>query len=346
MGEFVLATTLPSLSLGNAMLCEFCADHGAEVYVDPAFQHVGVIQCADGRPLPFKGTCLPLNSFGAARVATDKDFCSRLLAHAGVNTPKGLVIHADAEIDLVALRNPAAAAHMHGATSAMGFAETVGFPVFVKPNEGSQGIDVLRATTRSELQEAADHVLARYGSALLQQGIAGRDFRVIVLDGEVLAVIERRALSVTGDGTSSLAALIERQLTRSATRTGGRKLALDDPRLSKHLKETNLSLNTVPAAGDEVELLPNANLSTGGMALDRTEDVGDAVKQIATTATAALGLRYAGIDVLVTNENAIEGCCVLEVNAAPGLSNFYATSDANKKRVRRVYKRLVDAILA
>lgn len=89
----------------------------------------------------------------------------------------------------------------------------------------------------------------------------------------------------------------------------------------KMLNDKGYSLETVPAAGEQVLLKPTANLSTGGTATDVTEEVHPANIFMCERIARIVGLDICGIDIMASDlrtpivEN---GGAVLEVNAAPG----------------------------
>jgi len=72
--------------------------------------------------------------------------------------------------------------------------------------------------------------------------------------------------------------------------------------------------------GQRVYLLDNANLSSGGDAVDVTETIHPGFKKIAVRLTRDMGLRICGVDLMVDGN--ITGkpstYWILEVNAAPG----------------------------
>ena len=108
--------------------------------------------------------------------------------------------------------------------------------------------------------------------------------------------------------------------------------------LTERLGEEGLTLDDVPAAGRVVRLRDTANLSTGGEALDRTDDVHPAVAALAERAALAVGLDVAGIDLIttdITRSPAQTGCGIIEVNAAPGLRMHVAPSSGAPRDVAR-----------
>ena len=75
-----------------------------------------------------------------------------------------------------------------------------------------------------------------------------------------------------------------------------------------------------------------------------TERVGAHVGDLAIRAAKALGLRFAGVDLLLDGSAATDAW-VLEVNSAPGLSYFHRLGTAEAARVEGIYAALLDAML-
>lgn len=95
-----------------------------------------------------------------------------------------------------------------------------------------------------------------------------------------------------------------------------------DKELCNCLYRQNMSLDYIPNKGEKVILRENANLSTGGIAVDCTDDVCDENIDYCIRAAKALGLDICGVDICtedisipIDKQNGI----VMEVNAAPGI---------------------------
>lgn len=326
------------------ILARLCATRGARLEVEPLYGYAGAITAADGRRFIFKGTNFDINGAGASALAKDKDYAARFLEAAGLPVPRSLLLHSPRRVAALALKNPAVAARLPQVEAAADFAQAAGWPVFVKPNEGSEGDGVTRVTDEDALRDALDGLFAVHERVLVQQAVSGADHRVIVLDGVVHGVFRRSPLSVTGDGRQSIAALADAVLGGFSAGGKGARVMLADPRIAAHLVAQGLALASVPAPGARIELLPNANLSTGGVAEDVTERVGAAVGDLAIRAAKALGLRFAGVDLLFDGSDATDAW-VLEVNSAPGLSYFHRLGIAEAARVEAIYEALLDAML-
>ncbi|GID92841.1 cyanophycin synthetase [Amorphoplanes digitatis] len=241
-------------------------------------------------------------------IAADKQVTRRLLEEAGVPVAAGGAARTAAE--------------------AVRLLTVLGAPVVVKPRRGRQGRNVaLNLRTAADVENA---YAAAGGDVVVERQLAGRDYRVLVVAGEVVAAAERLAAHVVGDGESTVAELVAR--TNEDPRRGRgharvlTRIALDDDALAV-LARQDCAPGAVPAAGRLVWLRENANLSTGGTGSDVTDRVHPEVAALCLRVAALVGLDIAGIDLrlddiaapLPPGGPARTTGGVIEVNAAPGL---------------------------
>ncbi|MHC4984032.1 MAG: D-alanine--D-alanine ligase, partial [Planctomycetota bacterium] len=69
-------------------------------------------------------------------------------------------------------------------------------PVFLKPVDGGSSVDIIPARTESERDGALEALLDKYGRAMIEQHVEGRELTVGILGDELLPVME----VVTGSG--------------------------------------------------------------------------------------------------------------------------------------------------
>src|SRR5690606_30912761 len=242
-------------------------------------------------------------------VAGDKRLAHRILADAGLPVPEGRVAASPAEA-LRALRD-------------------LGAPVVVKPLAGHQGEGVhIELTSPAEVVEAFASAAGEEREALVEAYVPGKDYRVLVVGGRVSAAAELTAASVTGDGSATVAALVERVNADPARGEGH-----DRP-----LARQAHGPGSVPAAGERVWLRRNANLSTGGTGRDVTGDVHPEVADLCVRAAAAVGMDVCGIDLRLPAVDAPPpaergAAAILEVNAAPGLRMHLAPHEGTPRDV-------------
>ncbi|KZL20147.1 Cyanophycin synthetase [Pseudovibrio axinellae] len=337
----------PNLPLAPRLLAQLCQKKKVKLALDSEFFYFGYIETAKGIRFPIKGGAFALNSYAAGEAARDKEFCGRLLHDAGLPTPQFQLIHSDRAIRQLSTASPHVADRLNSLAKAQSLAEQFGYPLFIKPNEGTQGIDVHKINTPAALQEHLAQALEHHERMLIQQAVTGNDYRVIVLDGKVLAAIERQPLSIQGNGSDTILRLLAEKLQMLTTRSGGHKIERGDPRLLKAIQDAGYQLNSIVPNGQILPLLSNANLSTGGTAIDVTDHASPHFKDLAIKAAQACGLQYAGVDILCEDLSLNEGAAnVLELNAGPGLTNFWQASPDHHDRIRAIYEGVLDAILS
>jgi len=216
----------------------------------------------------------------------------------------------------------------HKAEDAVRFARQIGYPVVVKPVAGGKGAGVsVHLTTDEAVTTAFEATKGRsdWKGAVVQAFVEGDDHRLLVVGGKFVAAAKRMPPRVTGDGTSTIRALIHAE-----NRAGLRKPTYGpwpetikiDKETERLVEEQGLSLEAVPEAGRSVYLKRTANMSTGGIAVDVTDTIHPDHIRMAEDAARAIGLDIAGVDFMTADitqpQSAVPGR-ILEVNATPGL---------------------------
>lgn len=242
----------------------------------------------------------------AEAIAQDKEMTRMMLRAVGVATPSGRPVK-DAE-------------------DAWAAANEIGMPVVVKPQDGNQGRGVAtNLTTREQIITAFEAARKEGTSVLVEKFAPGHDYRVLVVGDQVVAAARREPAHVVGDGTHTVAQLVD--LVNTDPRRGEHhatvlsKIKLDEIALAV-VADQGHSPDSIPAAGETVLIRRNANLSTGGTAIDVTERVHPVVAACAVDAAKIIGLDIAGIDIVaqdISRPLYEQAGVIVEVNAAPGL---------------------------
>ena len=241
----------------------------------------------------------------AVDIAGDKSLTKALLADVGIPVPRGEVVRS-----------------LRGAKEV---AEELGYPVVVKPLDANHGKGVaVNLRTPAEVVEAADRALDFGDRIVVEQFLDGRDHRILVVQGKVVACAERVPAHVVGDGRQTIDELVRAENGNPLRGEGHEKpltrIVVNDETL-RILKAAGRTVDSVPAAAEVVYLKLTGNLSTGGTAIDRTDDIHFENIDIAERAARVVGLDVAGIDMITSDiskplADTRGGIC--EVNAAPG----------------------------
>ncbi|MDF2091947.1 cyanophycin synthetase [Knoellia sp. 3-2P3] len=243
----------------------------------------------------------------AVDIAGDKDMTTRLLASAGLPVPKQETV-----------RTPDAAAAA---------ARRIGFPVVVKPLDGNHGRGVcLDLQSEEEVRAGFETARSesRRGYVIVESFVTGRDYRCLIVGGKMQAIAERVPAHVVGDGSHTVAELVE--ITNADPRRGVghekvlTRIKVDDAAVAL-VKDQGWSMDDVPPEGQMVKLALTGNMSTGGISVDRTFEAHPDNIEIAEEAARMIGLDVAGIDFIcpdIASPVRETGGAICEVNAAPG----------------------------
>ena len=248
-----------------------------------------------------------LTSSLAVDIASDKELTNRLLAAAGLPVPTSEVVRR--------------------ADDAVRIARRIGYPVVVKPLDGNHGRGVaINLTSEAEVRAAFDEAYdqSRRGYVLVESFITGKDYRVLVVGGHMVAIAERVPAHVIGDGVKTVAELVE--ITNADPRRGvGHEKVLTRIEVNEGaielVRAQGYAMTDVPPRGEMVKLALTGNMSTGGISIDRTFEAHPDNVEIAEEAARVVGLDIAGIDFLcpdITQPVRETGGAICEVNAAPG----------------------------
>ncbi|APQ98462.1 cyanophycin synthetase [Clostridium botulinum] len=224
-------------------------------------------------------------------------------------------------------------------------AEKLGYPVVLKPRFGNQGKGVVvNIKNQKELVNAYSIVNKKFQDIMIEKYINGKDYRACVVDGKVVAVAQRIPPYIIGNGKSTIYELIK-ELNRDERRGDGHEKPLTKVKIDKDLKNNinkeGYTLGYILPEEYKLELRHNANLSTGGVAIDCTDLICTETREVCERAAKAIGLNICGIDICCSDiskplkEN--EG--IMEVNAAPGIRMHQYPY---KGKSRNVAKAIVD----
>jgi D-alanine-D-alanine ligase-like ATP-grasp enzyme len=180
----------------------------------------------------------------------------------------------------------------------------------------------------------------------VQQACTGTDYRIIVLDNEILCAYRREPLGVIGDGQSSIRELLDN--AQEAFEKEGRDtiIPLEDERILATLKRYKLQLSSILPAGRAVTLLDVANLSLGGMTKDITDTINPECASICIQAARDMDLRFCGVDLITEDATLpLTNYAILEINSAPGLDNYLFSGVQQQDYVDGLYLKVLNAIM-
>lgn len=282
-------------------------------FLEAGLRHF-VIADEHGRSVRFHRASPEMNTAEAITLTDHKYHTVSLLQKAGVPTPESVHIWtAETEVEQLQAR-----------------AETIGYPVVLKRLDGLMGQGVY--TDISGPEELAKRYRALkdemgLSEVMLEPHVSGDDYRVFVIDGEVVASCRRIPANVVGDGIRTVDELI-RQKNRDRRKNPflAKGLIHRDAEVEDYVSSYGMTFDSVPEEGQTIRLRGAANGSAGGDLEDETPTLSQKAQQAAIDAVAAVpGLFAAGVDVLFDAETG--RAVIIELNAIPAIgTNMYPTS--------------------
>ncbi len=232
-----------------------------------------------------------------------KDF----LAARGFPVPEGRVFES-AEID-----------------AACDYAEVLGWPVCVKPDEGKKGYFVAPGLgDRAAVHTAFAAAASFHPQVVVERSLVGEVVRFFYVEPRVVGVKISMPPNVVGDGVSDIATLIaQKNAEREVRKLPGHLPIVVNAELTDHLALSGLGLQAVPEAGQRLMLRSVSNGAVGADTIECAEAIHPSYGAMVEDMCRSLApLRIAALDTIVTDRTlpaSAETFAVLEINNSPGV---------------------------
>jgi D-alanine-D-alanine ligase-like ATP-grasp enzyme len=210
---------------------------------------------------------------------------------------------------------------------AISFAKEYGFPLVIKPNvSGYSRGSYFPINNFKQLWKAILLAKIWWPTTVIEQYLKGDNYRVAVIDGKIMSVIQRYPPFVIGNGEDSISSLIDAEnAVREEMQLYGSMFPIQkSQRTESYLNQQGLTFNSVPALDEHVELYFRVALAPGGIVrtIDKTTIHADNVELFLDTLK-LFKANILGVDIIF--ENSIkqsykdQRCILLEVNSRPYL---------------------------
>jgi len=243
----------------------------------------------------------PQNNATASTLASDKYFTNVILERAGVATLGGKYFFLN---DRHRQRRDIG----HEREDAHEYLRQLGGTAFVKPLLGSRGDFAQVLDGDASLARYLLEVSQSYDSILIQPLALGIEYRIFLLDDEIVYSARKHPPFLLGDGVHTVRDLLANH--NAALRSRGLSPASTSA-------EVDAGVDRVLPKGAHWEIPGRMNLSAGGTMVLETPR-GEAAFTLARNAARALGLRVAAVD-LFTEIAAEPATRIIEVNSNPSI---------------------------
>ena len=233
------------------------------------------------------------------------------------------------------------------------------FPLFenravvIKPKSTNFGLGISifqqGVTDRDDFAKAVEIAFREDKEIMVEDYLLGTEYRFFVLGDQTLAVLLRVPANVIGDGVHTVAELVAAKnahpLRGDGSRTPLKKIALGDIE-QLQLKEQGLTVDSIPAKDQLVQLRANSNISTGGDSIDMTDEMHASYKEIAVGISKAMGAAVCGVDLIIPDlkkpaEPSLRSWGVIEANFNPMMMmHIFPFSGQSRRLTMNVIKML------
>ncbi len=228
-----------------------------------------------------------------------------------------------------------------------------GRAVVIKPKSTNYGLGISifqqGVHNRDDFTKAVEIAFREDKEIMVEDYLVGTEYRFFVLGEETLAVLLRVPANVVGDGVHTVAELVatknDHPLRGDGSRTPLKKIALGDIE-QLQLKEQGLTIDSIPAKDQLVQLRANSNISTGGDSIDMTDEMHDSYKRLAVGITKAMGAAVCGVDLIIPNlkkpaEASLSSWGVIEANFNPMMMmHIFPYAGKSRRLTQNVIKML------
>ena len=268
----------------------------------------------------FQATITCKTSNIAVDIACNKEETKRMLAEASIPVAQGSICVDEEDLEATIKK--------------------IGYPIVLKPLDGNHGKGAsINVTQWEDAVSGLAHAQKYSRRVIVEKFITGFDFRILVIDNKIVAAAQRVPAHVQGNGKHSIQQLIDQENTNPRRGYGHENVLTEitvDRDTMDLLTKNNLTLESIPKAGEIVYLKSTANLSTGGTSIDVTDMMHPENIFLAERIARVIGLDVCGIDIMAPNLTQPlkeTGGVVLEVNAAPGFRMHLAPSEGLPRNV-------------
>ncbi|MGL4590000.1 MAG: bifunctional glutamate--cysteine ligase GshA/glutathione synthetase GshB [Mycoplasmatales bacterium] len=195
--------------------------------------------------------------------------------------------------------------------------------VVVKPvnTNFGEGITILTVPyTQAQFDQACKFAFSYDSRIIVESFFEGSEYRILVINNEVVSIVKRIPAHIVGDGKHSIAELVEIKNQNPLRGTKyQRPVELIEITLEveAYLKQQNLKVDSVPSQGQTVFLRKNSNISTGGDSCEASGQLESRFLKTALKATKAMDVAICGIDMIINDEHT--DYVIIEANFNPAI---------------------------
>lgn len=268
----------------------------------------------------------PINPKFAEQLADDKSVTKRFLKKFGFRVIKGKIFYIS-----YSKASGTSIKTSDRVTAAYSYAQQISYPVFVKPNSGSQGSNARIIFNKAGLKRHIRQLKAEKVPTFLVEKFTVRpEYRIFVVAGKVEFMYRKQRVTITGTGEHTIQELLSQKNYQP-----------DSEYLKGLLRKEKKKISSVLEADQELFMQETANISLGAQITEYREKVPKQVHAWAKRLHDTTGLDVFGVDIFTKgNWDDPDNYLIIEINSNPALSGIYAKG--HKERAFAIWQTIMN----
>jgi D-alanine-D-alanine ligase-like ATP-grasp enzyme len=235
-----------------------------------------------------------------------------------------------------------------GPLAAYRFVKEHGFPVVIKPNvSGFSRGSYFPIQSYQQLFKALLMAKIWWPTTVIEQYLEGKNYRVVVIDGEIMSVIERFPPIVVGNGSDTIRQLAdaENKIRQEMGLFPTIHPILESVQTIKHLAKQGLTFDSIPQPDESITLFYRIALAPGGTVntVDKSS-IPEENKALFLKVLSIFNANILGIDFIMEQGIDIphdqQKCILLEVNSRPYLKMHDVPRNGDREDLSGYYQKL------
>ncbi|MFA6255695.1 MAG: hypothetical protein WC606_00800 [Candidatus Absconditabacterales bacterium] len=313
-------------SISSNIIAEEAEKLGCTISVISDEFDIFIVQ-KDGKNIFFKNIDCGVNTSLGMRFARFKTLTYCMLSHYGIKVPTSFVTKKGEKYTNIIK-------HMKE--------KHIQFPLVIKPAVGEHGNGVsVKIKDNDGIKKAIKNALKFNSQVIIQEFFEGEDHRLLIVNHKFIAGMKRIPAFVVGNGTNTIKELINKE-NKNPLRGKEHEKTLTqipiDAELKRFVTSQGFTLDSIIPKNKKLFVRKNANLSTGGVSIDITDQIHPEIKRMAEQASKILGLYVCGIDYLskdITKPLKQQHGGIIEVNHTPGLRGHHFPAIGKPRNVAK-----------
>lgn len=205
-------------------------------------------------------------------------------------------------------------------------------PVIIKPEEGFQAKGITVAYTKKQLIEAVSYLVQKKQNVLIQELLFKKEYRILVVEGAVMAIHSKEYPFIIGDGKRTIKELLSAQKQSYVNQT---VVAVECKKMNK--KQTDIL--------EEGVHMPCHITQKGSFEYYESINIPSAIKKYVSQLCKDNNIQTVGIDVFIDGSpKKPTGFTIIELNSNPGF-RYLQAKYKDKDVVDRITTRIVETYL-